>query len=377
MKSEPPLRARHGPRTQASLFAAGGFGESSPNRTGQLMLQPMRRMGSLVPLSLGLVWWAEVAVAQGGGAPPGAPPPSAGAPAPHPNGPSPQPNPPQSDTGYGQPGYPQGEQRYSQGQPGYPEGQQGYPQSQQGYPQGQTYPAQGSAGDPRYGQAPPAYAGAPPYEPPPPPPPRDASPGSGIPDWSVRLDPFNWLIAGRLGLELEVAVWEFVSVELVPVFVTGSEPPAFNFSGREDTLSQHSNGLGALSGAALDAGFWLGGKPFRGYVLRVGFTNYGYTYEGNFPPGHDEVSHTERRFFVMIGSQARFGFFTIAGGLGLEYELNNQRRCFVDNAPTEDCSDDGLEVAIAEEPAGYTRVDLNGPLHPVYLAGRISLGVVF
>ena len=100
-----------------------------------------------------------------------------------------------------------------------------------------------------------------------------------MPGFSIRVDPFNWLLEGRLGLELEVVAWKFISVELVPVFVANTEPPSFNFSGRDDPISQHSNGIGPISGASLGAGFWLSGTPLQGYVLRALLTNYGYTYE--------------------------------------------------------------------------------------------------
>ena len=67
-----------------------------------------------------------------------------------------------------------------------------------------------------------------------------------MPPWSVRMDPFNWLLEGRLGLELEVGLLNWLSVEFVPVFVVNDQPPAFNFSGREDPLTQESNGLGRI-----------------------------------------------------------------------------------------------------------------------------------
>ena len=68
------------------------------------------------------------------------------------------------------------------------------------------------------------------------------------PEMSVRLDPFNWVLEGRLGLELEVALSSDFSLELVPVFVTSESPPTLNLSGREDNLLQSSNGVGPLSG---------------------------------------------------------------------------------------------------------------------------------
>ena len=229
----------------------------------------------------------------------------------------------------------------------------------------------------------------------PPPEPEDDSSGGDdfeMPPFSIRLDPFNWLIEGRLGLELEVGVLDFMTIELVPILLANEEPPTFNFSGREDPLSQESNGIGPIAGASLGVGFWLGGQPLNGYVLRVALTNVGITYKSSDANGvFDKVSHTERRLVFMFGSHTRFSFFTIAGGIGLGYELNQASRCFVNSGSsgnpgsrptTSGCADDG-ELQIALDDPGVRSItelqvaDLNGWLHPVYLEGRFSIGVSF
>ncbi len=263
--------------------------------------------------------------------------------------------------GYGQP--PPQQQGY--GQP--PPQQQGY--GQQGY--GQPPPQQQG-----YGQQGGYYGG------PPPPPPRKSDEGFEIPDFSVRIDPFNWLLHGRLGFELEVEVWEFISFELVPVFVVNESPPVLNLTrGFPSDLTQHSNGIGAMSGASFGAGFWLEGTPFEGHVLRAIITNYGYEYQANDDTGRvDTVQHTERRFYGMFGSHSRWGPFTIAGGIGLGVELNKQERCFPDGATgvasaTDQGCDGALEIALERNLT--TRGDLNGGLHPIYIEGRFSLGFVF
>jgi hypothetical protein len=196
-----------------------------------------------------------------------------------------------------------------------------------------------------------------------------------MPEFSIRVDPFNWLLEGRLGLELETQVYKFVSIELVPVFVTTSSPPTLNYDSYSSVLTQSSNGAGAISGAALDAAFWFDGKPFRGYALRTGFTNYSYTYnssDGGVPV--DSVSHTDREFFVMLADASRWGAFTIGGGFGLGYELNRQNRCF-DNAGavTSDCPKDELLIKLDQS---GTPGNLNGFLYPFDLLVRFSLGVV-
>ena len=237
-------------------------------------------------------------------------------------------------------------------------------------------------------QPPPGYQQPPPqgygygYNPPPPPPPKKPEDsGFKMPDLSVRVDPFNLLIDGRLGIELESSVWKFISVELVPVFVVNSKPPTFNyFNTRKDQLSQHSNGLGALAGTSIDAGFWLNGKPFKGYVLRVIFTNYGYTYRTTDDAGSiDQVSHTERRLYGYFGTHSKWGFFTIAGGIGLGVELNKQKRCFADTATSvADATTSGCnELDIALDRNLKEIANLNGALYPIDIMARFSLGVVF
>jgi hypothetical protein len=213
--------------------------------------------------------------------------------------------------------------------------------------------------------------------------PPEENHGFKMPGFSIRFDPFTWLLEGRLPLELEVVAWKFISIEMVPVFVVNTTPPSFNFAGRDDPISQHSNGLGPISGASLGAGFWFSGTPLEGYVIRALFTNYGYTYESKDSKGvFDKVNHTERWFELLIGSQSRFSFFTIAGAIGLGYELNQDQRCIVNRglptmtSATSGCPDSG-ELQILTDRDGSSIADLNGGLHPFYIVGRFSLGVSF
>jgi hypothetical protein len=243
-----------------------------------------------------------------------------------------------------------------------------------------AYPQQNQIGDPPP-PPPPGYAQDP-NAPPgygygyPPPPPRNPDEGFKVPEFSIRIDPFNWLLEGRLGLELETQVYKFVSVELVPVFVTTHSPPVLNYDSYSSVITQSSNGVGAISGIGIDAAFWFDGKPFRGYALRTGFTNYGYTYNtSDSGIAIDSVSHTDREFFVMLADASRWGAFTIGGGIGLGYELNRENRCFTDvGAVTSSCPKD--ELLIKTDNAG-NYADLNGFLYPFDLLVRFSLGVVF
>jgi hypothetical protein len=192
-----------------------------------------------------------------------------------------------------------------------------------------------------------------------------------MPPWSVRIDPFTWLIEGRLGFELEAGVLKWLSVELVPVFMTNDTPPTFSsFSSRDSGVEQHSNGLGPLSGTSIGAGFWLGGHVLHGYVLRVIYTNYGYTYTSHDETGEiDRFTHTDRWFMGMIGSNSTFGPFTIGGGIGLGVELNRAEYC--GRGQASGCND--LRINLPGGGIG----SVAPTFYPVVLAGRISLGVTF
>ena len=203
-------------------------------------------------------------------------------------------------------------------------------------------------------------------EPLPPPPPEEGHKGFTMPPWSVRIDPFTWVLEGKLGVELEAGLLKWLSAEIVPVFVSATKPPTLSsFAGRESEVAQHSNGLGPLSGASIGAGFWPQGHVLHGYVLRVIFTDYGYTYTSNA----DQFTHTDRWFLGMLGSHSTFGPFTIAGGFGLGVDLNQHEYCGKGQASG--CNDlrlvgrDGTILSVA--PSFY----------PVVIAGRISLGVTF
>ena len=237
-------------------------------------------------------------------------------------------------------------------------------------------PGYGQPPPPGYGQPPPPGYGQPqPYynQPPPPPPPRGGDDEFEIPGFAVRIDPLNWLIGGRLGFELEVQIWEIITFETVPTFVTESEPVAFNLRGREDTVTQHSDGLGALAGASLGVGFWLEGEPFEGYVLRAVLTNYAYTYRATDDLGEfDNVSHVDRYFLGKFGSYSRWGFFTLGGEIGLGVELNKETRCPPGIAPSS-CDEDELPILIDQQQG---TANLNSPLHPVQLTFSLSLGFI-
>jgi hypothetical protein len=214
---------------------------------------------------------------------------------------------------------------------------------------------------------------------PPPPPER---PKSAIPPFSVRLDPFNWILEGQLGVELEVGVLEWLSVETVPVFVADETPPWLNFGGGDARVYQHSDGWGALTGASLGVNFWPK-RVFKGYVIRTGFIDHSLRYETKRDNGTtwDAVSHTQRELYVMLGSMERWGPFTISGGIGLGYDLNKQTRCYRDktvlfspnNFDTGDC--DEIQIAVPTSNNTPALASVTPFTYPWEILARFSLGV--
>jgi hypothetical protein len=216
-----------------------------------------------------------------------------------------------------------------------------------------------------------------------------------MPDFSVRVDPLNWLFYGELRFELEVELLEWMTVEASPYFLVSEQPVVFNSL---DELHQSSGGLGPITGGSLVASFWLGGDSFNGTSLRIGLVAQSITYETRaiedypnlpFPPDDvaigdklDEVTFDSSRLHFGIGSGRTWGWFTIGGGIGVEWDLGDHRRCIDDfGDPTSDppCDDDQLQIGL--EPLGQntpvSTFNLYDPFHPLYLTARLSLGVVF
>jgi hypothetical protein len=225
----------------------------------------------------------------------------------------------------------------------------------------------------------PAYAAAPVEQPYVAPEPEQET---KFPDFSLRIDPLNWIIYGKLGVEVELEAFEWLTIETIPVFVAMQEPVFL-----ADGVKQYSNGLGPLAGASLSAGFWLEGDSFRGTVLRVGVTSYAYRYEtigqrGEPKEGEvfDEAKLSQTRLMFMLGSGRKIGYFSLAGGFGIEYELNRDRRCarqtptgsFVDSS--EDCDSDQFELLRRSSQRDVE--NLRGPLFPFDFSVRFSLGFV-
>jgi hypothetical protein len=198
----------------------------------------------------------------------------------------------------------------------------------------------------------------------------------------VRLDPFNWILEGQLGFELEVGLAKWLSVETVPMFVVDQTPPLLNLGGGDSRIYQHSGGLGPLAGATLGVNFWPK-KVFKGYVVRVGLTNYAFEYEtkkdlSGTPTRFDFVAHTKRQFYMMLGSVERWGAFTLGGGIGLGYELNKESRCVSNTFPFAaapgDCGEIQIKVPVST-PNTVGVVAVSPFTYPWEFLARISLGV--
>jgi len=203
-----------------------------------------------------------------------------------------------------------------------------------------------------------------------------------MPEMSARLDPFNLLLEGTLELELEVGVLKFMSVEVVPSFVVNKTPPAFGYiSGRDEQLERASSGLGPLSGAAFDLGFWLEGRPLRGTVLRAIYSIDSYVYRSLDGRGTiDSVDLTEHQLLGYLATHSRWGAFTLAGGFGIGAVLNPERRCFDSRGqPKTDCVHNERLIRLQRTPpnVNFLVADLNNGLGSVRFLFRLSLGVAF
>ncbi len=260
----------------------------------------------------------------------------------------------QPPPGYGQPPPP----GYQQPPPGYQQQQPGYGQQ----PQYQQQPQQGGYG----------YGGAPP-----PPPKKESGSDFEIEGWAVRLDPFNWLLQGRLGLSADVAFTKWFSVELTPVFAVNDSPPMFNLGGHEDTIYQESNFIGAMSEINLGASFWFE-APLEGYVLRVLLNHGNYKYVAKDSDGEfDSVVDDSNKLIVMLGSYGKYGPVSLGGGIGIGRYLGAPERCADDAGDYKTSGCDGeLHMRFdRNNPQNYA--NLHSSLYPFDVVGRFEIGVVF
>ena len=181
----------------------------------------------------------------------------------------------------------------------------GYPPN--GAQQGQPPPPQ----QPNYGQ-PAGFGGY--TEPPLPPPPRRSELS-----WSIRFQMLD-LLFGRATGEVEYAFAGPFSVVLMPEYV-------FANPGQDRAYGVTASG-GGLAG---ELGFWVEGRPLRGYFLKA---HAGYR-SIKFKSSVDEVSVPATQIGAMFGSQSIYGgWFTLSGGFGVVYDFQSQDRAFAAIHPT-------------------------------------------
>ena len=259
------------------------------------------------------------------------------------------------------------------------------PDSMPPYPQGGAPAAGSPALSPRPAPASSAVAAG--FRPPPRPrPEREPSGRSALvlPAFSLRADPLEILVEGQLGLQFEVRIAQGLSLEFVPIFLLSSTPLAWDllaFNFRNDRVSQHSNGIGPLAGAAIGVGIWFGGRPFHGPVLRLQLTNYGIEYQSKLGDTViDSAVFTERRLGLSFGRAYRLGPIIFELSAGLRYELNGAERCDLMRqgggfrASDSDC--DGTFLIATQSGGGGGAVELFRGMGPFALTGRLAIGFV-
>jgi hypothetical protein len=178
-----------------------------------------------------------------------------------------------------------------------------------------------------------------------------------------------------------------MSFELAPEFVINTKPVVIGSFERPDALTQHSRGLGALSGTSIGVAFWLMGTPFKRYALEIMLTNHAMKYETKDDEGLiDVVDTSERRLTLMLRSPTRFGAFVFDFGIGIGIELAKQTRC-IDNTvgfPATDqafgdCSERDILIKLEDTTTQMPdRANVNtAEFNSVDIATRLSLGVAF
>lgn len=212
-----------------------------------------------------------------------------------------------------------------------------------------------------------------------------------LPDFALRFDPMAWLIEGQLDVELELELQTWLTLELIPSFVTARSQRVL---GRELPLTREANFLGPVPGAAVNLGFWWGKQALHGSVIRAGVRIEGFTYRTFASANHspsgtrkgdpiDKANYTRDLLTLEWGYHRSWGLFTVSGGVGLAYELSSPRRCLRTGGTTSsDC--ERTELILVSEPASAglppARHDLYSPtalpLHPFSLSARLSLGVL-
>jgi hypothetical protein len=122
------------------------------------------------------------------------------------------------------------------------------------------------------------------------------------------------LLFGRVTGEVEYAFAGPFSVALLPEYVFNQ--PIDN---RPDGITAKGGGIAA------QFGFWVEGRPLRGYFLKAHTGYRSITVTGPY----DEIAVPATEIGAMFGSQSVYGgWFTLSGGFGVVYDLQSQDRPF-------------------------------------------------
>jgi hypothetical protein len=123
------------------------------------------------------------------------------------------------------------------------------------------------------------------------------------------------LVFGRLTGEVEYAFAGPFSFGLVPEYVFSTP-----------SIERNSGVTGKGAGIAGQFGFWLEGRPLRGYFLKA---HAGYR-SITFSSAVEDVRVPATQIGAMFGSQSIYGgWFTLSGGLGVLYDFQSQDRPIV------------------------------------------------
>jgi hypothetical protein len=132
--------------------------------------------------------------------------------------------------------------------------------------------------------------------------------------WSIRFQLLD-LIFGRVTGEFEHAFAGPFSFTLVPQYVF-SDPTL------DRSLGLSANGFGIAG----EFGFWIEGRPLRGYFLKGHVGHRSITYKSPF----QELAVPATEVGAMFGSQSVYGgWFTLSGAIGVVYDFQSQDRAFV------------------------------------------------
>jgi hypothetical protein len=135
---------------------------------------------------------------------------------------------------------------------------------------------------------------------------------------SIRLDALD-LLFGTLGGELEYAFAGPVSIGIGPQFI-------FADSRQNSALGLKAKGSGIYG----ELGFWLEGRPMRGYYLKARLAHSSVKFRSTLADGItplQEVDVPQTLMGVMFGSQSIYaGWFSVYGGFGILYDTQAEDR---------------------------------------------------